>query len=470
MFRNFLWAFIEKGGQYIFQFISVVILSRVLSPEDFGVYGTMMIFIAISELLIDSGFGGALVQQKKITNKDINTLFVTNFSISLFLYLLLFLLAPIIADYYEIPMLVNYLRILGLVIILYSLSIVHITLLQRELKFRQTSIVVLISSVISVASATLAATGGLGVWALVIQQLSLAFVMVVVLNLIEKRKIRIQFSKSSFRKLWGFGSKLLVANLLHTVYNNISSSLVPKIASMNIAGNYVQASRINSIPINVVMSTIDKVAFPLLSREKEEALLGKAKNINRIVITICLPLFPILSLLSEEIIYIVLGQEWLDAANFLSILAWGGIGLLLQTLYRNVFKSMAKTSSILKVDIFKTFCGLIILGLSLKLGMSFLIYGLTFSMFIGAFFYIILLNVKNKVSIYQLICDFIKPLFISLILYVICKVYMQKHDFSLFNIIISILYYLSYILLNLLFRNNAMIVLLNYLGNKLKTK
>lgn len=464
MFKNYLWVFLEKSGQFIIQSISIIVLGRVLSPEDYGLYGTMMIFIAISELLIDSGFGGAIVHKKDVKQEDLNTLFVTNLSISLVLYLIIFCVAPFIAGYYNEQKLSLYLRVFGLVIILYSLTLIHVTMLQKELKFKLSTIIIFISSLVSVISAFIAALYGLGVWSLVIQQLLLSLTMVILLKILDKRKIRFEFSKSSFHYLWGFGSKLLFANFINTIYNNISTSLVPKITSMNIAGYYTQASKINSIPGNILMTTIDKVTFPLLSKENNsQTLFKKAQNINQIILVLTIPIFPIISLFSKEIIYVILGEKWIGADVFLAILAWGGIGLLLQTIYRNIFKSLADTSTILKVDLIKTIIGLTILGISLKLGVIFMIYGLTISMYIGAIVYTIILFKKFKVGIIHLISDYSLPLFVSLFIYIIFYFYMRDIHFAWYNLFYALAFYFIYFLVNLLLKNKIAINIVRYL-------
>lgn len=285
MFKNFLWAFFEKGGQFFIQFLSVVILSRFLSPEEYGIYGIMAIFIAISELLIDSGFGGALVQKKDVKQIDINTLFVTNLVISLVLYFILFFAAPYIAIYYKIPELSLYIRVLGITIMFYSLTIVHITLLQKDLKFKKSANITVISTSLSVSFAVLIANFGGGIWALIFQPLLMSIFMASILWTIERRNISIQFSKDSFRELWSFGSKLLAANLLNTIYSNFTTSVIPKISSIRNSGLYYQASRLNTIPNSMLQMTIDKAAFPVLTKEScSENVLKKARELNFVIV------------------------------------------------------------------------------------------------------------------------------------------------------------------------------------------
>lgn len=462
MFKNFIWAFIEKGGQFIIQFLSVVILSRFLTPEEYGTYGIMAIFISVSELLIDSGFGGALVQKTQIDQVDINTLFVSNFGMSLFLYLCLFIAAPFIADYYGIPQLLWYIRVLGLAIIFYALTIVHFSLLQRELRFKKSANITLIASVISVACAVVAAYLGMGIWALIIQPIMMAFSLAAILWLSEKRSIGFSFSRESFLGLWNFGSKLLAANLLQTIYSNVSTSIIPKIASVKVSGFYYQASRLNGIPIGILQTTVDKAAFPILSKEKSrELVLEKARTINKTIVTIFFPFFPILSLFSMEIIGIVLGKQWLEAAPFLSVLAWGGWGLLLQALSRNIYKSIGDTKTILKIDLIKTLLGLSVLCMSIYFGVTFMIWGLTISMYIGAVMYAWHLRKDIFYGFKKQFSDFILPVLTSAITYVLFFVIYKRMDYNWYNITIALAFLIVYIVLNILFKNKVFISLLS---------
>lgn len=458
MFKSFLWAFVEKSGQFFLQFISLIVLSRLLSPQDYGIYGTMMIFIAIAELLIDSGFGGAIVQKKYVSSLDIGTLFITNFAISIVLYIIIYILSPYISSIYDLPELCVYLRTLGVVVILYSLTIVHVTLLQKELKLRESAQIQLCSTLGSVMCAIFFAYSGFGVWALIIQQLSNAFIMNFLFLLKDRRNISICFSYESFRSLWGFGSKILLANIIRSLYDNISASIIPKIASMRVSGLYVQASRIFSVPVNIIVSTIDKATFPILSQEQTESqLLLKAREINKIILSFGLPLFPLLSLFSDELVFIALGNEWIASADYLSVLALGGIGTLIQSLYRNIFKSLGYTSYILFVDIVRTLIAFVLLISSIRLGVLFMIYSLTFSMYIGPLLYSFFLRRAVHYSYKEQWSDLFKPLLSTFAIYVASSLILRCISFHWYNVFISILIYIIYLLFNCIIKNRSVI-------------
>lgn len=454
MFKKFMWAFLEKGGGALIQFISIIILSRFLSPEEYGVYGIMAIFISLAEMLIDSGLGGAIVQKKNINQNDINTLFVSNFVISIFLYLLIFFLAPLIETFYSIQDLKLYIRVLGLTILFYSFTIVHYSLLQKELRFSKSANITLSATIISSVISIIAAFYGKGVWALILQPLFMSITLSLVFLIFDKRKLKFEFSLNSFKILWNFGSKLLFANLLQTVYTNISTSVIPKISSVKVTGYYYQASRINNIINSILQSAIDKAAFPILSKEVfAEILLKKANDINRIIATIVFPLFPILSIFSVEVIEIVFGKQWMPAAPFLKIIIWGGWGLLMQSLYRNIFKSLGDTMTILKIDIIKTIVGMGILVVSFFYGVYVLVVGITISMYIGAILYMYFLKNKLNYSIKKQLKDLLYPIITSLIMYMATSIFHNNMNYNYLNILFILVALLLYVLLNIILRN-----------------
>ena len=403
------------------QFVTLLVLSRLLSPQEYGIYGIMLIFISISDLLVDSGFGGAIIQKKYVTQIDINTLFLTNTGIAACLYGLLFLISGLVQNFYGVENLSSYLRVLGLSIVFFSFSIVPNSLMMKELRFRKLAIITVISSLASSIMAIILATQGLGVWVLVFQQVLNSLFLAVLLWLFSGVHVGLKYSKDSFKGLWSFGSNLLFANLLSTLYNNISSSIIPKISSLNQAGYFNQARRLQSLPNNIIYMSIDKAAFPILSQEKTiDNVLEQGRYINSFVFALCACLFPALSLASLPIIKILLGNEWLEAAPYLSILFWAGFGLLIHALYRNMFKSAGFTNVIFKVEIINTIVGISILLAAIAGGIMFIIYGIVLSSIISASLWFYFANKKFAYSIKQQITDYIPTLLVAVLAYLLC--------------------------------------------------
>ncbi len=456
MFRNFFWVFMEKGLILIIQFLSLVILSRKLTPADYGTFGIMMIFIAVADILVDSGFGGAIVRKEKLTQTDINTLFFTNLGVSIFLYLIILVSSPYLADYYSVPELSNYLRILGLVVIIYSFSIVQNSLLVRNLSFKKSAIIMILSTLLAALVAIKAAYSGLGVWALILQQISLSSFMCLMLWGASKIRISLEISKSSFKYMWNFGSKLLIANILQTVFNNITTNLIPKIASVQVSGLYFQANRLSNIPTGIIQMSIDKASFPIFSKYQDrEVLIAQARILNKNIYSFLLPILPLLSLFSVEIIQIVLGEKWLNASPYFSILLWGGIGIMIQVMSRNLFKAKGFTKDILFVEIFKTFLGLLLLLFSLQYGVLFLVYGFTISTILGALIWSYQMKKKMNYSFKEQFSDISRPLITTLVVFSVLRLIICNLPHCWYNLLFFPIGYLLYILLNVCVGNES---------------
>lgn len=421
MSKDVFWVFLERGGITFLQFISTIILGRILAVEDFGIYGVMLVFIVVSEMLIDSGLGGAIIQKKEVSQTDINTLFITNLAVSLVLYALVFGIAPFIERLYDIMNLTLYLRVSSLVIIFFALSIVQNSLLIRNLRFRRSMLINLISTSLSILIAIILAQKGAGVWALITQNLSNAFLFSLILWITSPIKITNNISKESFLSLWNFGSNLLVANVLSTIANNIVSNVIPKIGTINQSGLYLQASKLSNVPNKILTSSIDKSTFPILSKVDQKERLGKARKINRYFIVLFTPIFPILSLFAYPIIVLLLGEKWEEAANYFEILAWSGWALMVQALYRNIVKSDGKTRLIMNLEIAKTFITLTVIIISLFWGVMFLIWGILISYYICAALWAIVMKYKMGYKIKYQFQDFFPSFFICMLFYIFAK-------------------------------------------------
>lgn len=455
MIKKIIWVFLEKGASTIIQFVSLIILGRLLSPNDYGTYGIMMVFITLSDTLVDSGFGGALVNKKNINQQDINTLFVTNAIISLILYVFIFISAPYIERFYQIENLSVYFRTIGLVVIIYAMSIVQNALILRELKFKLSAIINVVSSIISTLVAILLAYYGLGVWALIAQILLQSTISTTILWLLNSVKIRFSFSKQSFSFFWNFGSNLLGANILQTIANNISNSVIPKIGSLKDSGLYFQANKLTNVPVNILALSIDKGFFPILSQTSDIKIIAqKARQLCRIIVTITAPIFPLMSICSLSIIKLVVGDQWLGSSVFFSILLWGVFPLVWQSICRNIIKSTGETGYILKIEIFKSVIMLLIVLLSLFFGVIFLTVGFTVAAYIGAIIWSICLKSKINIDFISQVEDIKKPLVATLISYVLMSIVFNSSN-SMFALLSLPIGYIIYIIVNVILKNQV---------------
>ena len=242
------WSAIERLATQIIQLIVMLYLARLLGPEAFGLVGMLAIFIAISQVFVDSGFSSALIRHTERTEEDFSTAFYFNIAVSGFCYGVLFFVAPYVAMFYEQSELISLLRVLGVTVIINSFAIVQRAKLTIDMDFKTQAKASLLSVFVSCVAGIWLANTGYGVWALVGQTLSNVVCNVVLLNIYLKWRPTSGFSKSSFDYLFGFGSKLLAAGLLDTVFKNIYQIIIGKQFSANQVGLFSQANQLASVP------------------------------------------------------------------------------------------------------------------------------------------------------------------------------------------------------------------------------
>lgn len=269
---SFLWVLIEKIGYSGISLLSTLILARLLSPYDFGVIGSVVIITSISNMIVESGLGAALVNKKYTTKEDFNTVFTFNFLMSCSLYTIIFFSASLVAQYFEIPLLKIIVRVLALTLIFNSFTLVQRTILIKELLFKKQSFIALFSLALSAVISIFVAYKGWGVWAIVTQLVLYSVIYSFTIFFVIRYVPKFQFSISSFKELLRFGGRITLSSAIQVGYNDIISSIIGKIYSIQTTGLYAQSQKLISFPVNIFRSLFDGAAFPVLSKiiDKEE--------------------------------------------------------------------------------------------------------------------------------------------------------------------------------------------------------
>lgn len=450
MFKYLSWSLIGQLSTILFQFIGLVVLSKLVSPSDYGIMGVMFFFMNIADLLIDSGMGGALIYKKEPTEKDFSTLFLFNLGMSLFSYVILFISAGYIASFYDTPELDVYIKLYGLSIILIALCIVQDCKLKRDMRFKELSLISIFSSIISLAVAIYMAYKGMGVYALIAQTLLFLLCRVAGLFLLCGLMRSLAFSAQSFKEQFSFGGWLFLANIVQSACNNIYSNIIPKIGTYTENGYYTQSAKISGVPTNTIAMTVGNVFFPYLAKMKtEEDLVKEARIIHRKMYHLSFPLLFLLPVFSEEIIMIVLGMNWVGAGFFLRILLFAGIFDLYIAFMRNILKSAGKTKAISNLEIIKSIIRIVCIAVSLYMGMKMLIYSILFASVINAIISSMFVSNKLGYGLKNQLSDLSVPVVISFGLmasmYMIYRLFFYQNIWSILFIILG--YFLYFVIL-----------------------
>lgn len=268
--KGILWSGIERFSTAGVNFIIGLIIARLLSPKEYGIIAMLSIFMAISQSVIDSGFSNALIRKQDRKEIDYSTAFMFNLVAGIIMYLFLYIASPYIAVFYQLPILEDVTKVVGTTLIIGSFSIVQQSILTIRVDFRTQMWVSLIAAVISGGVGILMAICGFSVWALVGQMITVSLLRSVLLWIVVKWKPTTGFSKDSFRYLFGYGSKLLAAGLLETIYRNLYSIIIGKFYQAKSLGLYNRGEQIASYFPSNVTGIIQRVTFPVFSAIQDE--------------------------------------------------------------------------------------------------------------------------------------------------------------------------------------------------------
>lgn len=368
--KGVVWNAINTYTIQGFQFVIGIVLARLLTPSDYGLVGMTAIFFAISGVFIDSGFGSALVQKKDRNEDDYCTVFYVNLVASLFFYCVLFVIAPYVAAFFEQPLLKDLMRVSALTLIINALVGTSRNKLYVAVDFKTTTKVSVISSIISGCVALCCAYNGLGVWTFVIQGLVSsvvsAFLLFYFVRWIPQRK----FSKSSFNRLFGYGSKILAASLINVIYDNLYGFIIGKKFSAASLGVYAKGDNFASFAGNTTASVLQSVAFPVLSdiQDDKPRLIAAYSRYIKMVAFFVFPFLMGLCGVAKPFILFLITDKWISCVIILQILCFAYLWSGIIRINLNLLHVSGRSDLVLKLEIVKKIVAIIILFVSIFYG------------------------------------------------------------------------------------------------------
>ncbi|MFR2524523.1 lipopolysaccharide biosynthesis protein [uncultured Alistipes sp.] len=371
------WGSVEKFSTYGVQFLLSIVMARLLTPADFGVVGMITIFLALSTIFIDSGFAVALIRKKDATDTDFSSVFYFNILLSLLFYGVLYLAAPAIASFYDTPILCRVTRILGLTVIISSLTIVQRARVTKEIRFNIHAKVTFTSAAISGTAGIAAAYAGFGPWAIVLQlMLASALTSALYWYFSSWRPSKL-FSLRTIREMFSFSSKLLVATLLLVIYNNIYQLVIGKWFSMAQVGFFSKANSYANLPNDAIGRTINNVALPALARigDNDAELLGYYRRLLRGTSCVLFPIMGAIVALAVPGVRLVLTEKWMPAAPLLQILATACVMAPIRMINQNVYHIKGRSDIYLKTEVINKLLITALLAATIPLGIQAICWG-----------------------------------------------------------------------------------------------
>lgn len=372
-----IWTLLERLGTQVVSFAITIVLARLLTPTDYGVIGMLGVFVSVSGLFIDCGFGSALIRRKESASEDFSTVFWFNLAVSIICYSVLFFAAPYIARYYHMPILASILRVFGLNLIIQALYTIHVTRLTAVVNFKPQAKVAISSCILSGAVGVTLAYYGFGPWALVGQSMFATVFSCSLYWIFSRWRPQFVFSISSFKELFRFGSKIVISSFLNSIYTNISPLIIGRKYTAADLGFYSRADSLAQLPGGVFQGTLGRVIFPILAsiQEDERRLRATYNKYLRLMTSIVAPAMLLLAACAEPVITILIGEKWLPCVPYLQLLAIGWMIDPIVLVNLNILYVKGRSDVVLMLEIIKKTIAVTIVVITVQYGVLWLCVG-----------------------------------------------------------------------------------------------
>lgn len=360
-----VWQYFQRIGNQLIHFVVSLILARILMPEDFGIIALLGVFITISNIFIDSGFGNALIQRKEIDDVDTSSVFYLNVLVSLIIYCIVFFIAPVVSKFYEMPELTNLLRVLALQIVIMSFACVQQSILVRHMKFKYNFYISILSVIVSSAFGLSLAYSGKGVWSIVFSQLTAQLTTCLGLWYFVAWRPKLVFSWKRIKTLFSYGSRILAGSIINVIYNNIYNLVIGKRYSPIDLGFYNRGQLLPTTVIDTASTSFNSVLFPALSSVQDDKVRYKAliRKSAKMISFIVFYFAAFMLLFSPQIIKILLGEKWDPAVPFMRVVCCTVCINPLIVLNQTISTSLGRSDYYVKTTMFSKFIAIAIIAL-----------------------------------------------------------------------------------------------------------
>lgn len=401
------WSALERFATQGVSFLIQLVLARLLMPEDYGAIAMLAIFLQVAQVFIDSGFANALI--KKIDCKDIDysTVFYYNLAISVAVYFLFWGIAPLVATFYNLPLLKEVMRVISITLIINALCIVQRTQLVKAVDFKTQTKVSLSSVVVSGFIGIAMAYKGFGVWSLCGQSIICSLMQWLLYSYYVRWNPALSFSKQSFREMFNFGSKLLGASLISVIYNNIYTIVIGKRFDSTTLGLYSRADQFATFPSTNVGQIIARVTLPVLSKiqEDDNRLIQAYRKIIRYGSLVIAPLMLGLCAISKPLILSILTEKWVGVVPFMQVLCLGLVFDHMNGLNLNLLYVKGRSDLVLRLEVIKKIVAISILFISIPFGVLAMCVGRALYCIIAVFINTYYTKKLINLSVWQQFCD-----------------------------------------------------------------
>lgn len=473
VFSGIGWSFAERISAQLVSLIVSIILARILAPEDYGILAIVNVFVAIGDALVAGGFGIALVQKKNSDDTDFNSICWVSVFVSVLLYAVLFICAPLISDFYVNNDLTLITRVLGIRLVFSAVNSIQQAYIQKKLLFMKSCIIGTFGASVSGIIGIVLALTGAGVWALIAQNMMSVIISTAMLYFFIEWKPRLQCSMSSIKEMWGYGSRVFLATTVDTLKDNIRTLVVGKVFSSADLAYYNQGKRFPQLLVNDIVNSVGKVLLPVFSEQQDD--LNKNTDFMRLSIRvssfILLPLIFGMVGIADNFILLFLTEKWMPCVPYLRILSLVYVTRSVNTILKNALLAIGKSEVNLFHEVVTSVLtvALIILAAFYFRSIPLIAWSYVLISLLGTciFSYFTVKNFPYKVS--ELLRDYLPSLTLSgimcVVVFFVGKIPLATIFVLLLKIIVGIV---IYIVGAWLFKMDELVYILQYMKKKIR--
>ncbi|GEM_PF-4915214 len=403
----FLWSGADRIGQSVLQFLVSILLARLLTPDDFGLMGSVMLFSAIAYVFVDCGMGKALARERGADDRHFTTILLANSALAILFYAIAYISAPMIAVAMGITQLSAIIRILFLSLFFNALYIVPHTRLQMAFRFDVIAAVNLLSCAVSVATAMVAAFNGSGVWALVAQQMTYHASRAVGFNIVAPRWHIAKPSWNILRDTLRFSLPIAFSGLLNAVFSNIYLFVIARFFPLYQAGQYTHAHKQADTASFSLMAILESTTYNLLASlrhddERFSAILG---TLLRRANLFMMPVLVLLAVIARHACLLLFGEQWLPSVPYFRLLCVAFVPSALSLLITNALNVKGLSRLTFTLELLRKFLIALAVVIGIPLGIRALLWGYVVAAYVGCLIQMIALHYRAGYSFKQQIID-----------------------------------------------------------------
>ena len=464
------WSFLERASVIGLQLILEVILARLLNPEDYGLLGMIVVVIALGNVIVDGGFSAALIHYQDRNEADYAVVFYLSILLGILCFSAFYFSAPIISKFYNKDLTLM-IRVLSFYLLMNAIGVIYRAKLSIELNFKKQTVYSVIAIIISGCVGIFMAIKNFGVWALIAQLITYSFFYNLFLLLNYRYIPPFLLTKEALQRVFGFGSRIFLSSVIQALYFNTYPVILGKMYTATVVGLYTKANQLSIQPAGILSSVLQRVLFPYLSviQSNKDLVYHKHYKFLKLYALSTVPIFVLLIFFTKPIVLLILSEKWLGITAVLQLLFAAGALSPIISLNMNIFQVIGKSKLFLRIEITIKILGIFILIMTLKHGLTNIVLGILFNIFIQFVFTSIAVSAALHKKKYELFLGILSLLILNaglfFVIYLINTFVLGSLPIMLFLGCLFLIMY--YFLINYYYREE-MVFIKNFMQKKLK--